>query len=62
MALIMVLSVVGIVINFGVLIAAADKEPEGLMGAGIFFLIAFIPFSLPVLFLASKIMDLWGSK
>lgn len=51
--------IVGIVINWIMLGAMADAEPEGAMGMAIFLPLAFIPFLFPIGWALKKIYDLF---
>jgi len=56
--LIVVLCIVGIVLNFWVLNRAADKEPTGAMGMGMFYILGILaPFFVAALFLLFGIIE-----
>lgn len=52
--------IAGIIINFGMLMHEAEKQPEGAMGMGIFFLFAFIPWAFPVLYGITTVAGWFG--
>lgn len=57
---IFLICVVGIILNWILLIREADKSPEGGMGMGLMYFGAFIPWLVVVLWIVAKIFDALG--